>query len=104
MKQNQIAFKDKYTNVEKFISIFNGISSRSDPDNVLESYKYEQSTLILVDFSQNPVKIYESLDELKKDGIVSPSFNENYEKLTPKNFSKGIISKFKERHKKMFEK
>lgn len=67
MKKNKIAFKAKLTNVEKFISIFNGISGRKDHNDILESYKYEKSALILVDFSKSPVKIYQTLDELKKD-------------------------------------
>jgi len=98
MKRNNILFKNKFTNVEKFISIFNGISGRKDQDDILESYKYEKSALILVDFSQNPVKIYQTLDELKKDKIVSEDFNEDYNLLAPQNFTNKLIKKYKKRH------
>ena len=98
MKENRIAFKNRFTNVEKFISIFDGISNRMDHENLYESYKYEKSALILVDFSQNPVKIYTSLDELKADGIVSSDFNEDYDILAPQNFASGIVEKYLDRH------
>ena len=78
-----------------FISIFNGISGRNNPEDLLESYKYEKSALVLVDFSQNPVKVYETLEELKRVKIVSQDFNGDYNLLTPKNFTQGLIKKYK---------
>jgi hypothetical protein len=98
MKLNKVAFKNKFTDVEKFISIFNGFTGRQDPSNIKEIYKYEKSSLILVDFSQSPVKIYKTLDELKEDGIVSMDFNGNYNSLNPQNFSTGIVQKYLDRH------
>lgn len=98
MKENRIEFKNKFTNVEKFISIFNGISGRKNHDDILESYKYEKSALILVDFSQHPVKIYKTLEELKADGIVSNDFDGDYSLLAPQNFTTGIINSYINRH------
>jgi len=98
MKDNKIVFKKKFTNVEKFISIFNGISGRKNHDDILESYKYEKSALILVDFSQNPVKIYKTLEELKEDGIVSSNYNEDYSLLAPQHFSQKLIDAYMSRH------
>ena len=98
MKENRIEFKNKFTNVEKFISIFNGISGRINQDDILESYKYEKSALILVDFSKNPVKIYQTMDELKEDNIVSNNFNGNYSLLAPQNFSTSLVQAYQNRH------
>ena len=98
MKNNVISFKDKFTNVEKFISIFNGISDRQNHTDILESYKYEKSALILVDFSQSPVKVYTTIQELKEDGIVSQSFDGDYNLIAPQNFTKGLIKKYQIRH------
>ncbi|WP_323593110.1 restriction endonuclease [Aliarcobacter butzleri] len=98
MKNNQIVFKDKYTNVEKFISIFNGISGRLNHNDIYQSYKYEKSALILVDFSQNPVRIYRNIDELKAEGIVSQNYDEDYNLLAPQNFASGLINSYMERH------
>lgn len=98
MRENRVAFKTRYTNVEKFISIFNGISGRIDPNNIQESYKYEKSTLILVDFSQNPIRIFRNIDELKDEGIVSLDFSGNYDLLAPQNFTRGLIDSYLGRH------
>jgi len=100
MKENRVEFKDRYTNVEKFISIFNGISHRecnecTDPHSF---YKYEATALLLVDFSQNPVKLYTTIEELKADGIVSQNFNEDYSLISPVGFTDRIINSYKHRH------
>jgi len=100
MKQNRVDFKNKYTNVEKFISIFNGISHRecnecTDPHSF---YKYEATALLLVDFSQSPVKLYTTIEELKEDGIVSENFNEDYSLISPLGFTDRIIRSYKHRH------
>lgn len=99
MRENKIVFKTKFTNVEKFISIFNGITGRMNPDDIYESYKYEKSALILVDFSQNPVRIFKNLEELKSEGIVSRNYNEKYDLLAPQNFASGLINSYLLRHK-----
>jgi len=98
MKKNQIKFKDKYTDVEKFITIFNGMSHRENFKNLNELYKYESTALLLVDFSQTPVKLYTSLEELKKDGIVSKQFNQNFNSISPIGFSERLIKSYKKRH------
>ncbi len=54
MKENRIAWKSKYTKVEKFISIFNAMSQRKNFNKIYDAYKYERSTLLLVDFSSEP--------------------------------------------------
>jgi len=100
MKDNRVVFKNRFTNVEKFISIFNGFSGRREKDinTCQESYKYEKSSLILVDYSQSPVKIYKTIDELKNDGIVSMDFDGDYESLAPQNFATDIVQKYLDRH------
>lgn len=98
MKENRIEFKDKYSKVEKYISIFNAMSGRNNYDQLLDNYKYENSALVLVDFSQEQAKVYESLEELKDDGIVSQDFNEDYSLLAPQNFVNNLIKAYKKRH------
>lgn len=98
MKENRIEFKDNYSKVENYISIFNAMSGRDNYNNILDSYKYEKSALVLVDFSQEPAKVYKSLEELKDDGVVSQAFNEDYSLLAPQNFVKNLIKAYKERH------
>jgi len=98
MKENRIEFKDKYSKVENYISIFNAMSGRNNYDQLLDSYKYENSALLLVDFSREPAKIYTNLEELKEDGIVSQAFSEDFSLLAPQNFVKGLIDAYKVRH------
>lgn len=98
MKENRIEFKDKYSKVENYISIFNAMSGRNNYDQLLDSYKYENSALLLVDFSREPAKIYTNLEELKEDGIVSQAFSEDFSLMAPQNFVKGLIDAYKVRH------
>jgi len=101
MEKNEVKFVDKYTNVERFISLFNGISHRkckAKKRRMTDSYKYESSSLLLVDFSQNPVKIYTKIEELKADGIVSEDFNEDFVSLSPIGFTNRLLNCYKERH------
>ncbi len=98
MKRNQIAWKPRFTNIERFISLFNGISHRSDHEDIRESFKYERSALLLVDFSKEPPKIYTTIEELRADGIVSQAFAGDYRGLSPSNFAAGILDKYAERH------
>ena len=65
MKRNRIEWKDDYNDVEKFISIFSWMNGRESSHDVLEFYKYERCVLLLVDFSLNPPKIYETIDDLQ---------------------------------------
>jgi len=97
MKKNKIQWKNRFTRVEKFISIFNAMSQRNDSENISEAYKYERTALILVDFSTDPVKIYKNIRELKDDGVVNPKYTEDYTNLSPFGFSKAIIDSYLER-------
>ena len=66
---------------------------------ISEAYKYERGVLLLVDFSANPVKIYKNISELKQDGVVKQSFNENYCNLSPIGFSEDIVDSYEQRQK-----
>lgn len=98
MKRNTVAWKTRFTNIERFISIFNGISHREDHSDIKESFKYERSALILADFSRSTPKVYTTLDELKEDGIVGADFAENYSKLSPIGFASDLVEAYQNRH------
>lgn len=98
MKKGRISWKPNYTNIERFISVFNGISHRKDHKDIKQAYKYERSALILADFSTTPLKIYKSLDELKNSGIVNKAFGENFEGLSPVGFAENLVEIYKKRH------
>lgn len=98
MKRNQVGWKNRFTDVEKFISIFNGMSHREAHDDVKEAYKYERSVLLLIDLSVSPPKIYTDIEELKQDGAVSPRFDQDYSALSPEGFSRDIVDAYLLRH------
>ena len=98
MKENRVGWKNEYTNVERFISIFNSMSGRDDYEDVNEFYRYERCVLLLVDFSLEPPKVYETLDELRADGIVGANFNQNFYRLSPTNFSQDLVHAYMRRH------
>lgn len=98
MKLNKICWKPEFTNIERFISIFNGMSHRESYKDVRESFKYERSALILADFSQSPPKIYTTKEELQADGIVSEDFQEDYARLSPVRFGADLLNAYSVRH------
>ena len=98
MKSNRVGWKTTFTKIERFISIFNGFSQRNEYVNVRNFYKYERCLLLLVDFSSSPPKIFETIDELRQSGIVSPTFQEDFSKLSPVNFSSDLVSSYLSLH------
>ena len=99
MKENRVDWQDKYTNVERFISIFNSMNGRDNYQDVKSYYKYERCLLLLVDFSSNPPKIYNTLNELRADRIVSNNFDEDFSRLSPMNFSHDLVEAYFRRHR-----
>jgi hypothetical protein len=98
MKKNVVGWKPGFTKVERFISIFNAISHRDNHDNIRDSFKYERSVLLLVDFSKKPAKIYFTIDELKTDGVVCQDFSGVYDGLSPQYFARDILDSYFKRH------
>ncbi|WP_323593112.1 hypothetical protein [Aliarcobacter butzleri] len=98
MKRNIISFSSNKTKIEKYLSIFNEISNRRNFAKKLDYYKYERTCVLIVDFQQNPIKIYEPKAELIRDGIISRGCKINYSNLSPKNFSQDIVDNYTSRH------
>ncbi len=100
MTYNSVGWKERPVPVEKFIRTFIGISGRGPQPNNEELYKYERSALIFVDFQQSPPKIFLNLDQLKEEGYVSPSFEVNFDILSPDGFTDDIIEIHQQRHRR----
>lgn len=98
MKKNIVGWKRDVIAVDKFISTFLAISNRSYVKSDPEIYKYERVALVVVDFRQNPPKIFLSTDELRAGGFVTKKFNKEYEPLSPINFVQDILEIYKKRH------
>ena len=87
MKDNRVGWKDSFTNVERFITIFNSLNNRNDVENIRDFYKYERCLLLLVDFSLDPPTIYETGAQLHDDGVLRKDFSGDFSSLSPVNFS-----------------
>ena len=99
MKNNVIAWKNNYVPVERFVKTFLGITNPNRNARAAdEAYKYERTALIVVDFRKSPPKILSTLEELKAEGCVSPSFQWNFSFLSPKNFASDIVKIHRSRH------
>lgn len=96
VKRNKVGFKNRHTDVERYISFFNSINNRVNNGDV---YKYERCALLIVDFRpENPI-LYRSIEELKATGSVSESFMPDYSSLSFDTFAKDIISIYAERYR-----
>ena len=98
MKKNRVAWKSKPNDIEKFISIFNGLSGRGDSNDIMSFYKYERCALLLVDFSMSPPKIYATIEELREDGIVGTGFSEDFCPLAPTSFCRDLVEAYLHKH------
>ena len=97
--KNIVKYKDLGDRVErqlsKYIRYFNLINKRGDIDK--DFHRYERVCLLLVDFSLNQPKLYQSTNELKIDGIVSNEFNLELNSLNFDNFFSDIIEIYNSR-------
>lgn len=89
MDNNEISFIDNIGAVEKYIKSFQAINGRRDYSR--EDYKYERVCLLLVDFSQSPVKIYNSNDDLISDGLIRRESDASITELSWDSFIQSIL-------------
>jgi hypothetical protein len=59
--------------LEEYIYGFAALNSRSTQGD--DFFKYERVALLIVDFSQSPLKVYETVTDLKTDGLLPSSSN-----------------------------
>lgn len=93
--RNRVGFKANQTNLEKYISFFNSINNRQLDG---ENYEYERCTLLIVDFSKAQPKLYQSSAELKRDGLIPPSFGIEYATLAFNTFAQDILEVYASRY------
>ena len=74
-KEGKVAFTERY-DLEKYILSFLSISGRKDPADV--PWKYERVGLLIVDFSQDPPKVLDDMDQFIENGLVSEGFASMY--------------------------
>jgi hypothetical protein len=78
MVKNKILFK-KVSKIEDYIRMFQAINGRRATNK--DAYKYERVCLLITDFRQKIPKLYSSIEELKKDGLVPINTDVSLENL-----------------------
>ena len=81
--------------LEEYIYGFAALNKRSTQGD--DFFKYERVALLVVDFCQNPVKVYESVDELKKDGMLPAKSGCSLEGMTYQGFTEDLLSVYDKR-------
>lgn len=94
-QKRKVEWVKAMTPVETYINAFNAISNRVSTTD--EFYKYEKICLLIVDFSKVVPKIYDTDDELKKDGIIAPNSTASIQHLSFLNFVTELIKVYKTR-------
>lgn len=96
VKNKQIAFKKPSQDmVIKYIKSFQAINNRKSTEK--NFYQYEKVCLLIVDFSQNPAKIYNTSEELKKSGLIPLDSAIDISNLSWDKFVADILATYKER-------
>lgn len=97
-KNNIVAFKKNINiqnHIEKYINSFNAVNTRLVTNG--QEYKYERICLLIVDFSISIPKIYNTDDELKKDGLLNEDSTASITNLSFASFAKTLIDIYETR-------
>jgi hypothetical protein len=95
-KSNQIVHKKiNQKLVEKYIKSFSAISDRVSTQRYY--YKYESTCLLIIDFSQNIPKIYNTTQELINDGLLPADTSQVHEPLSWDNFFDKLLNTYSKR-------
>lgn len=94
MLRNRILFKSA-SKIENYIRMFQAINDRRSSDK--DEYKYERVCLLVADFRQENPKLYSSIEELKRDGLVPGDTSVTLENLIIENFAEDLIGIYSKR-------
>lgn len=94
MLKNKVAFKS-VSKIESYIKMFQAINNRRDAEK--DGYKYERVCLLIVDFRKQNPKLYNTIDELKKDELVPQDSTVTLENLTSNNIAKDLLTVYRSR-------
>lgn len=76
--------------IEKYINGFSALNNRSSQTD--DPFKYEKVALLIADFSQSPVKLYNTTAELKHDNLLPMGSAATIEELTYPNFERTLLA------------
>ena len=92
LKRNEFDFRKSKIDLEKFIRIFNAITGDPSAEDLDSLYKYNQTALVIADFSQTKVKV------LWTESEVAQHFGKNAARsmlsLLPSTFTERIVQDY----------
>ena len=94
IKNKKVVFKKPNPSlVLKYIKSFQAINNRKTTEK--NFYQYERVCLLIVDFSKNPVKIYETNEALIADGLIPEDAKVDISSLTWGNFIPSLLDTYR---------
>jgi hypothetical protein len=81
--------------LEEYVYGFAALNSRSNQGD--DFFKYERVALLIVDFSQTPLKVYENAHDLKADGLLPPHSNCSLSGMTYTGFIDDLLAIYNRR-------
>ena len=95
-KNNKVVFKSESVsrkNINKFLYYFNKFTDRSNfKEGMIEYYyKYDATTLLIIDLESKPAKFIYKPTDLKKIGLDQEAI-EKYQKLSPIDFEEKLVN------------
>lgn len=97
-KNNVVGFKRNRNiskHLEKYIYSFNAVNGRNTI--VGEEYKYERVCLLIVDFSRQTPKIYNTNAELIADNLLPANTTASIDNMSFPNFAKNLLKIYEQR-------
>ena len=81
--------------LEKYIKGFSALNLRASQRD--DDFKYERVALILADFSQSPVKIYNTTQELVNDNLLPVGSTASLDNLNYEGFTRRLLDVYEQR-------
>lgn len=97
-KDNIVGFKRNKNiskHLEKYIYSFNAVNGRNTTEG--EEYKYERVCLLIVDFSREIPKIYDTNAELITDNLLPVNTTANIDNMNFSSFANELITVYEQR-------
>lgn len=97
-QHNNVAFKPNRSvkkHIEKYISSFNAVNLRPSIEG--NEIRYERVCLIIVDFRQSVPRIYNTDEDLIRDGLITPDSGISIEHLNFPTFAQTLLDIYSQR-------
>lgn len=94
-QNHEIGWLTKQSPVDIYLKAYQALNGRDNTDK--DFYKYEKVCLLVVDFSQEDPKIYNSDDELKEDGLLPDDTDASISELTWETFTSSLLKEYQTR-------